>query len=60
MRKRKGPKASLIYLYKPVVRSTAISADCSVCGRGLAEGYRVTARMLPEVGVRLFCHVHCP
>lgn len=60
MRKRNGPKASLIYLHRPVVSSTAVSADCSVCGRGLLEGYRVTARALPGVGVRLFCSVHCP
>lgn len=60
MRKRNGPKASLIYLHRPVVSSKATPADCSVCGRGLTEGYTVTARALPGVGVRLFCHVHCP
>ena len=59
MRKRSGPKASLIYLHKPVVVSTAEPAVCAVCDRGLSEGYTVTARTLPE-GVRLFCEMHCP
>ncbi len=60
MRKRTGSKASLIYLYRPAILSSAIPADCSVCGRGVEDGFTVTARVLPGVGTKLFCDIHCP
>lgn len=60
MRSRTGPKASLIYMHKPVVYSKAAPAACSVCGQTPEAGFRVTARVVPEVGTRLFCEYHCP
>lgn len=60
MRKRTGSKATLIYMHRPVVLSSAVQADCSVCGRGVDDGFTITARALPGVGIRMFCDIHCP
>lgn len=60
MRSRREPKASLIYLHKPTLVSSAVPADCSVCGRGLGDGFTVTAKALPGAGIGLFCEIHCP
>lgn len=60
MRKRTGSKASLIYLYRPTILSSVIPADCSVCGRGVEDGFTITARVLPGAGTKLFCDIHCP
>ena len=54
MRKRTGSKASLIYLYRPAILSSAIPADCSVCGRGVEDGFTVTAQGAARRGHQAF------
>lgn len=38
--------------------STSVSrVECYVCGKGLQDGYSITAKTLPN-GIVLFCDVH--
>ena len=66
MRNRTGSKATLIYLHRPIVLSSAVQAVCSVCGRGVDDDdgsggdSTITARAVPGVGTRMFCDIHCP
>ena len=60
MRSRMDSRAHLVYLHRPVIVSSAIPADCCVCGRGVEDGTIVTARNLPGEGTRFFCSQHCP
>ena len=39
--------------------STACVAECYVCGKGLPDGYAITAKSLAS-GIVLFCNVHYP
>ena len=39
------------------VQSSVFAVECYVCGKGLEEGYRITAKTLPN-GIVLFCDVH--
>jgi len=48
----------MLYLKKPIsTKTTACSAECYICGKGLLEGYSVTAKTLPN-GIVLFCDIH--
>jgi len=39
--------------------SSASVVACYVCGKGLQDGYSITAKTLPS-GIVLFCNVHYP
>ncbi|MCE9653006.1 MAG: hypothetical protein K8Q89_08150 [Nitrosarchaeum sp.] len=57
----KGTKSSLmqdLYFKKvPEVKSSVSEVNCYICGKGLPDGYRITAKTLPN-GIALFCDVH--
>lgn len=38
-------------------KSSVCEAECYVCGKGLADGYPVTAKPLPN-GIVMFCDIH--
>jgi len=56
-----GTKSSLmqdLYFKKtPEVKSSVSEVECYICGKGLQDGYRITAKTLPN-GTALFCDVH--
>ena len=39
------------------VVSSVAKVECYVCGKGLEDGYSITAKTLPH-GIVLFCDVH--
>jgi len=39
------------------LQSSVSKVECYVCGNGLQDGYRITAKTLPN-GTVLFCNVH--
>jgi len=39
------------------LQSSVSKVECYVCGKGLQDGYRITAKTLPN-GTVLFCNVH--
>lgn len=39
------------------VATSARSAECYVCGRGLESGFSITAKAMPD-GNALFCDLH--
>ena len=39
------------------MKSSITTANCYVCGKGLKDGYSVTAKTLSN-GITLFCDVH--
>jgi len=39
------------------IKSSVSEVGCYVCGKGLHDGYRITAKTLPN-GMALFCDVH--
>ena len=39
------------------IQSSVSKVECYVCGKGLAEGYSVSAKTLAN-GIVLFCDVH--
>lgn len=56
-----GAKSTLIqdlYFKKTSeVKSSVSEAECYICGKGLQDGYRITAKTLSN-GMALFCNVH--
>lgn len=50
-------KQELLYVKKPFNNSSVTPAECYVCGKGLDNGYSVTAKRLPG-GIALFCDIH--
>ncbi|MYB29513.1 MAG: hypothetical protein F4Y18_00515 [Cenarchaeum sp. SB0663_bin_5] len=60
MRKRSDPKSSLFYMYKPVVYTKVRPAECQHCGRGPEDGFRVSARAMPDGTNGFFCKIHYP
>jgi len=50
-------KQELLYVKRPFNNSSVTPAECYVCGKGLDDGYSVTAKRLPG-GIALFCDVH--
>ena len=50
-------KQELLYVKKPFNTSSATPVKCYVCGKGLDDGYSITAKQLPS-GIALFCDVH--
>ena len=57
----KGAKSSLmqdLYFKKTYeVKSSASEVQCYICGKGLQDGFRITAKMLSN-GMALFCNAH--
>ena len=41
------------------VKTSVSSVECYVCGKGLQEGYSISAKTLPS-GIALFCNIHYP
>ena len=41
------------------IQSSVSKVECYVCGKGLAEGYSVSAKTSAN-GIALFCDVHYP
>ena len=39
------------------VKSSVSEVECYICGKGLQDGYRITAKTLSN-GMALFCNVH--
>ena len=39
------------------MQSSASEVECYICGKGLQDGYSITAKTLPN-GTVLFCDVH--
>ena len=39
------------------VKSSVTEVECYICGKGLQDGYRITAKTLSN-GIALFCDVH--
>lgn len=56
-----GTKSSLmqdLYFKKiPEIKSSVSEVECYICGKGLQDGHRITAKMLSN-GMALFCDVH--
>lgn len=55
-----GVKSTLmqdLYFKKTEVKSSVSEAECYICGKGLQDGYRITAKTLSN-GMALFCNVH--
>ena len=42
---------------KQEIQSSVSKVECYVCGKGLAEGYSISAKTLSN-GIVLFCDVH--
>ena len=42
---------------KQDIQSSVSKVECYVCGKGLAEGYSISAKTLSN-GIVLFCDVH--
>jgi hypothetical protein len=47
----------LSYKEMPELRSSASEVECYICGKGLEDGRRITAKTLPN-GTVLFCDIH--
>jgi len=43
----------------PNPKSSVSIVECYVCGKGLSDGYCISAKTLPS-GIALFCDVHYP
>ena len=43
----------------PNPKSSVSIGECYVCGKGLFDGYCISAKTLPS-GIALFCDVHYP
>jgi len=56
-----GTKSSLmqdLYFKKThEIKSSVSEAECYICGKGVQDGYCITAKTLPY-GTALFCDVH--
>ena len=39
------------------VKSSVSEVECYICGKGLQDGYRITAKTISN-GMALFCNVH--
>ena len=39
------------------LKTSVLSVECYVCGKGLQDGHSITAKTLPH-GIVLFCDVH--
>jgi len=56
-----GTKSSLmqdLYFKKiPEIKSSVSEVECYICGKGLQDGHRITAKTLSN-GMALFCDVH--
>jgi len=56
-----GAKSSLVqdlYFKKiPEAKSSVSEVECYICGKGIQDGYCITAKTLPN-GIALFCNVH--
>ena len=39
------------------IKSSVLEVECYICGKGLQDGYRITAKTLSN-GMALFCNVH--
>jgi len=39
------------------IKSSVSEVECYICGKGLQDGYRITAKTLYN-GIALFCDVH--
>jgi len=39
------------------IQSSVSKVECYVCGKGIQDGYSITAKTLPN-GIVLFCDVH--
>lgn len=56
-----GTKSTLmqdLYFKKtPEVKSSVSEVECYICGKGLQDGCRITAKTLSN-GMALFCNVH--
>ena len=50
-------KQELLYANKHQINSSIVPVECYICGKGLDDGYTVTAKKLPD-GIVLFCDVH--
>lgn len=44
-------------LKSQTISSSVSKVECYVCGKGLEDGYSITAKTLPN-GIVLFCDVH--
>lgn len=47
----------MAYVYRPLTRSRMRPLECRLCGRGLADGVGVGAKMMPN-GMALLCERH--
>jgi len=52
-------KQNLCFKKIPEINSSASIVECYICGNGLEDGYRITAKTLTN-GVALFCDTHYP
>ena len=43
----------------PDPKSSVSKVECYVCGKGLTDGYCISAKTLPS-GIALFCDIHYP
>jgi len=43
----------------PDPKSSVSKVECYVCGKGLTDGYCISAKTLPS-GIALFCDTHYP
>lgn len=56
VKRRQTMMQDILYLKKPQIHSVN-AANCYICGRGLEDGFSVTAKKLPD-GTVMFCDVH--
>ena len=47
----------LYFKKNSLVQSSVTEVECYICGRGLRDGYCISAKTLPN-GMALFCELH--
>jgi len=58
MQGRKSALVQDLYFKKTSeIKSSVSEVECYICGKGLQDGYSITAKTLPT-GMALFCDVH--
>lgn len=56
LKQRNFQKQELLFR-KPALRTSANLAECFVCGKGVSDGYSVTAKSI-HGSIELFCSAH--
>lgn len=52
-------KTTMLQKMQCVTNTSVSNVECYICGKGIHDGYSITAKTLPN-GIVLFCDVHYP